>query len=167
MSCLRRYLIAMSRLFSPYLSHYDPSLYLYPFQKCSERIRTNHQPDVTPVRPRTQHDYHHDTKVKPEAATAVIELLVMGGRTPVTCWAVNKRQDNKLENCCIWLVIYLLWKSFVEFEVWGRFFKARNVSWDMRVWSIQVYLFVYLQFQKFYITVQMFECFWTQYKYLI
>jgi len=31
----------------------------------------------------------------------------MGGRTPETCWAVNKRQDNKLENCCIWLVIYL------------------------------------------------------------
>jgi len=44
---------------------------------------------------------------KPEAATAVIELLMMGRKTPETCWAVNKRQDNKLENCCIWLVIYL------------------------------------------------------------
>jgi len=32
---------------------------------------------------------------------------MIGGRTPETCWAVNKRQDNKLENCCIWLVIYL------------------------------------------------------------
>ena len=31
------------------------------------------------ARPRTQHDCHHDTKVKPEAATAVIELLMMGG----------------------------------------------------------------------------------------
>jgi hypothetical protein len=31
----------------------------------------------------------------------------MGGRMPETCWAVNKRQDNKVENCCIWLVIYL------------------------------------------------------------
>jgi len=60
-----------------------------------------------PARPRTQHDYHHDTKVKPEAATAVIELLIMGGKTPETCWAVNKRQDNKLKNCCIRLVIYL------------------------------------------------------------
>jgi hypothetical protein len=38
---------------------------------------------------------HHDTKVKPEAATAVIELLMMGGRTPETCGAVNKRQDNE------------------------------------------------------------------------
>jgi hypothetical protein len=54
-----------------------------------------------------QHDCHHDTKVKPEAATAVVELLMMGGRTPETCWAVNKCQDNKLENCCVWLVIYL------------------------------------------------------------
>jgi hypothetical protein len=36
-------------------------------------------------------------KVKPEAATAVVEPLTMGVRTPKTCWAVNKRQDNKLE----------------------------------------------------------------------
>ena len=60
-----------------------------------------------PARSRTQHDCHHDMKVKPEAATAVIELLMMDGKTPETCWAVNKRQDNKLKNCCIWLVIYL------------------------------------------------------------
>jgi hypothetical protein len=33
----------------------------------------------------TQHDCHHDTKVKSEAATAVIELLMMGGKTPETC----------------------------------------------------------------------------------
>ena len=64
---------------------------------------------LQPARPRTQHSYHHDTKVKPEVATAVIELPIMGGRTPETCWAVNKPQDNKLENCCIWLVIYLNW----------------------------------------------------------
>jgi hypothetical protein len=37
------------------------------------------------ARPQTQHDYHHDTNVKPEAATAVIELLMMGGKTPKTC----------------------------------------------------------------------------------
>jgi hypothetical protein len=28
-------------------------------------------------------------------------------KTPETCWAVNKRQDNKLKNCCFRLVIYL------------------------------------------------------------
>ena len=60
-----------------------------------------------PARPRTQHECHHDTEVKPEAATAVIELLMMGGKTPETRWAVNNHQDNKLKNCCIWLVIYL------------------------------------------------------------
>jgi hypothetical protein len=42
-------------------------------------------PAGRPARPRTQHDYHHDMKVKPEAATAVIELLMMGGKTPETC----------------------------------------------------------------------------------
>jgi hypothetical protein len=56
---------------------------------------------------RTQHNCHHDTKIKPEAATAVIELLMLGGKTPETCWAVNKRQDNRLKNCYISLVIYL------------------------------------------------------------
>jgi hypothetical protein len=40
---------------------------------------------VGPARPRIQPGYHHDTKVKPEAATAVIELLMMGGTTPETC----------------------------------------------------------------------------------
>ena len=35
-----------------------------------------------PARPRTQHDCHHDTKVKPEAATAVIELLMRAGKRP-------------------------------------------------------------------------------------
>jgi len=32
-----------------------------------------------------QHCYHHAPTVKPEAATAVVELLMMGVRTPVTC----------------------------------------------------------------------------------
>jgi len=38
---------------------------------------------------RPDHDqqqcYHHTPKVKPEAATAVVELLVMGVRMPETC----------------------------------------------------------------------------------
>jgi (2Fe-2S) ferredoxin len=41
--------------------------------------------EAQPARPRTQHYHHHYTKVKPEAATAVIELLMMGGKTPETC----------------------------------------------------------------------------------
>ena len=89
---------------------------------CSSRLWFSLHIVVTVVlcswsgRPLTQHDCHHDTKGKPEAATAVIELLMMGGKTPETCWAVNKRQDNKLENCCIWLVIYLnLWFFEAQF----------------------------------------------------
>jgi hypothetical protein len=38
-----------------------------------------------PARPQTQRDYHNDTKVKPEATNAVIEFLMMGGKTPKTC----------------------------------------------------------------------------------
>jgi hypothetical protein len=34
---------------------------------------------------------------KPEAATAVVELLIMGVRNPETCCAVHKRQNSKLE----------------------------------------------------------------------
>jgi hypothetical protein len=41
-------------------------------------------PAGRPARTRTLHDYHHDTKVKPEAVTAVIELLMMGGKTSET-----------------------------------------------------------------------------------
>jgi hypothetical protein len=41
---------------------------------------------VRPAGPPTKkHDCHHDTKVKPEAATAVIALLMMVGKTPETC----------------------------------------------------------------------------------
>jgi hypothetical protein len=32
---------------------------------------------------------------------------VSGSFPPEACWAVNERQDNKVENCCIRLVIYL------------------------------------------------------------
>jgi hypothetical protein len=32
-----------------------------------------------------QHCYHHAPAVKPEAATAVVELLMMGVSTPETC----------------------------------------------------------------------------------
>jgi hypothetical protein len=39
---------------------------------------------------------------------------MMGGKMPETCSAVNKRQDNKLENCCIWLVIYLNYNNKIN-----------------------------------------------------
>jgi hypothetical protein len=45
-----------------------------------------------------QHCYHHAPMVKPEAATAVVELLMMGVRTPETCLAVHKRKVINLRN---------------------------------------------------------------------
>jgi len=59
-----------------------------------------------PARPRTQHCYHHDTKVKSEATTAVIELLMMGGKTPETCWAVKnvRIMDWKIFASSWWLI---------------------------------------------------------------
>jgi hypothetical protein len=41
---------------------------------------------------------------KPEAATAVYKLLMMGKRMPETCWAVFERRAKNLRDCCIWLV---------------------------------------------------------------
>jgi hypothetical protein len=61
-----------------------------------------------------QHGYHHDTKVKPEATTAVVELLMTGVRTPETCSAVNKHQDNKLEKLLHLIGDYLNGKDFLE-----------------------------------------------------
>jgi hypothetical protein len=89
------------------------------WQSCCVRGRAGR-----PSRPRTQHGCHHESKVKPKAATAVIELLMMGGKTPETCWVVNKRHDNKLKNCCIWLVIYLIWRIIVGILNW--FWTVKN-----------------------------------------
>jgi hypothetical protein len=48
-----------------------------------------------------QHRYRHAPTVKPEATTAVVELLMMGVRTPKTCWAIHNHQVINLRNCCI------------------------------------------------------------------
>ena len=46
---------------------------------------------------------------KPEAATAVYKLLMMGKRMPETCWAVFKRQAINLRDWCIWVVDLFEW----------------------------------------------------------
>ena len=78
------------------------------------------------ARPRTQHDCHHDTKVKPEAATAVTELLMMGGKTPETCSAVNKRQDNKTGKLLHLVGDYLNHKGFFLMKSVGGLFWANG-----------------------------------------
>jgi hypothetical protein len=62
-----------------------------------------------PARPRTHHNYHHDTKVKPETVAVVTELLTMGGKTPETCWAVSRRQDNKIVALGWWFIWIERW----------------------------------------------------------
>jgi len=57
-----------------------------------------------PNRPRPTTLLPPRSNSKPEAATAVDELLMMGKRMPETCWAVFKRQTVKLRDWCIWLV---------------------------------------------------------------
>jgi hypothetical protein len=69
------------------------------------------------------HCWHHPPTVKPEAATAVVELLMMGVKMPETCWAVHKRQVINLRNYCIWLV------DLFEMLLWG--FHICSVFWDM------------------------------------
>ena len=91
------------------------------WQSCCVRGRAG-----LPARPRTQQDCHHETKVKLKVLPAVIELLMMGGKTPVTCWDVNKRQKNKLENFCIWFVIYLSWILLLKFNFWWNGYYMKN-----------------------------------------
>jgi len=61
----------------------------------------------------------------------------MGEETPETCWAVNKRQDNKLENCCIWFVIYLnWWMKFWYFDIVPKYWKFATFSKDLLAFFI-------------------------------
>ena len=59
---------------------------------------------VKPDRPRPTTLLPPRSNGKPEVATAVDKLLMMGTRMSETCWAVFKRQAIKLRDWCIWLV---------------------------------------------------------------
>jgi len=60
---------------------------------------------VGPAGPTTSNDTAITTfQRKPEAATAVYKLLMMGKRMPETCWAVFKRRAINLRDWYIWLV---------------------------------------------------------------
>ena len=80
---------------------------------------------------------------KPEAATAVIELLMMGMRMSKTCWAVFKRQVRNLRNCCIWLVDtfeYINRVCFVEQfcpSNWSSYFMHVRLLVHIPCWSLQ------------------------------
>ena len=59
---------------------------------------------VTTDRPRPTTLLWPRSNGKPEVATAVDKLLMMGMRMPETCWAVFKWQAINLRDWCIWLV---------------------------------------------------------------
>ena len=98
------------------------------WQSCCVRGRAG------PARPRTQYDCHHDTEVKPESATAVIELLIMGGKTPETCWSVNKRQDKKN-----WKIVASGWWFIWIVLLWclDRFARSYFRHISLQSWIIQ------------------------------
>ena len=56
-----------------------------------------------------------------------------------TCWAVNKCQENKLENCCIWLVIYLHWWGHYRFLPNPfQFIIQQSLNyWQYKIWNGQ------------------------------
>jgi hypothetical protein len=75
-----------------------------------------------------QHCYHHAPTVKPEAATAVVVLLLMGVRTPETYWAVHKRPVINLRN------IYTLGcKKHHDVISHPAFWFLRCSMWSVRV----------------------------------
>ena len=75
-----------------------------------------------------QHCYHHAPTVKQEAATAVVELLMMGVTTPETCWAVHKRQVNKIEKL-LHLVGWFIWIVWWCMDLQTLNLKCVRFSW--------------------------------------
>jgi hypothetical protein len=94
---------------------------------------------------------HYEMKVKPEAATTVTELLMMGGKTTKTCWAVNKRQDNRMENCCIWLVIYLYCTMMHILTNLKHSWGLANLTLHTHIMNliyIYIYIYIYIKEKK-------------------
>jgi len=76
---------------------------------------------------------------KPEAATAVDGLLMMGMRMPETFWAVFKRQAINVRDWCIWLVdlfecLMIHWLTNPKFSfVMSVRLSARLSAWNNSV----------------------------------
>jgi hypothetical protein len=72
---------------------------------------------------------------KPETATAVYKLLMMGLRTPETCWVVFKRLTINLRDWCIWLVWFIWTITFVFFRLHFRFRLAWHFRYVPNLWT--------------------------------
>ena len=84
----------MHQIYQPYWLSFKYS------STCFGHPHAHHQVD----RPRPTTLLPPRSNSKPEAATAVDKLLMMGMRMPETCWAVFKRQALNLRDWCICLV---------------------------------------------------------------
>jgi len=56
------------------------------------------------------------TYVKPEAAITVFELLMMGGVSPETCWAIEKHWNNKFY-CTVASCWFFLWILYYDVRI--------------------------------------------------
>jgi hypothetical protein len=82
--------------------------------------------------------HHRTIQINHQPDAAIFQFIILtficsstclGGKTPETCCAVNKRKDNTLENCCIWLVIYLnFWSYLAQFFVEWKMFQTYAVE---------------------------------------
>jgi hypothetical protein len=72
------------------------------FRFIARRSNTAHRPQPTTLLPPCSNG-------KPEAATAVYRLMMMGKRMPETCWDVFEPQAINLRDWCIWLVDLFEW----------------------------------------------------------
>ena len=74
------------------------------------------------------------TSVKPEAAITVLELLMMVGVLPETCWAIKKHWNNKfyytVASC--WFFLWDLYYDARIHEYQDNFLAAVGI---MRVWT--------------------------------
>ena len=82
---------------------------------------------VGPDRPRPTTLLSPSSDGKPEAATVVDKLLMMGMRMSKTCWAVFKWQAINLRDWCTWLVD--LFEYMMMYRITNPEFKSLNKNY--------------------------------------
>jgi len=88
---------------------YSSTCFGHPHAHHQELINCSNRP----ARPRPTTLLPPRSSGKPEAATAVYKLLMMGMRMPETYWAVSKRRAINLRDWYVWLVDLFEWNQNV------------------------------------------------------
>jgi len=93
------------------------------------------------------------TYVKPEAAITVFALLMMGGVSPETCWAIKKHWNNKFyytfASCWFFLWDIYYAARIHEHQVWKFLFIFPPIFPSKRSCSLQYYHRLTFQTQMF------------------